>query len=243
MLFRSNEGRLSRGEISQSKQNFDETRLEKDLLPFFKTYEVADIDYKAISGYVSSISSPERNLSTNSIKVHLSHLKTILKYAQRVGVITALPAFPKLKTIDKPRGWFNSAEYNKLHNTAKGNIGRVFKITDDDGSNLRNVQLTAELYDLILFMTNTLIRPTDIRVLQHKHITIIRSPELYLRLAHPPTKKHANPVVSMPSAVGVYERLVAELMDASNNQGVSVKRREDMHKMAEANKAFAHYRW
>jgi small subunit ribosomal protein S7 len=39
------------------------------------------------------------------------------------------------------------------------------------------------------------------------------------------------------------ERLVAEIMDASNGQGVSVKRREDMHKMAEANKAFAHYRW
>ena len=39
------------------------------------------------------------------------------------------------------------------------------------------------------------------------------------------------------------ERLVGELMDASNGQGSSVKRREDMHKMAEANKAFAHYRW
>ena len=39
------------------------------------------------------------------------------------------------------------------------------------------------------------------------------------------------------------ERLVGEIMDASNGQGVSVKRREDMHKMAEANKAFAHYRW
>jgi small subunit ribosomal protein S7 len=39
------------------------------------------------------------------------------------------------------------------------------------------------------------------------------------------------------------ERLVAEIMDASNGTGVSVKRREDMHKMAEANKAFAHYRW
>ena len=39
------------------------------------------------------------------------------------------------------------------------------------------------------------------------------------------------------------ERLVAEIMDASNGQGSSVKRREDMHKMAEANKAFAHYRW
>jgi len=39
------------------------------------------------------------------------------------------------------------------------------------------------------------------------------------------------------------ERLVAEIMDASNGTGTSVKRREDMHKMAEANKAFAHYRW
>ena len=39
------------------------------------------------------------------------------------------------------------------------------------------------------------------------------------------------------------EKLAAELMDAANNMGASVKKREDTHKMAEANKAFAHYRW
>ena len=39
------------------------------------------------------------------------------------------------------------------------------------------------------------------------------------------------------------ERLAAEIMDACNNTGASVKKREDTHKMAEANKAFAHYRW
>ncbi len=39
------------------------------------------------------------------------------------------------------------------------------------------------------------------------------------------------------------ERLAGELLDASNNAGAAVKRREDTHKMAEANKAFAHYRW
>ena len=39
------------------------------------------------------------------------------------------------------------------------------------------------------------------------------------------------------------DRLGAELMDASTNKGNSVKKREDTHKMAEANKAFAHYRW
>ena len=39
------------------------------------------------------------------------------------------------------------------------------------------------------------------------------------------------------------ERLAAEIMDATNNLGSAVKKREDTHKMAEANKAFAHYRW
>jgi small subunit ribosomal protein S7 len=39
------------------------------------------------------------------------------------------------------------------------------------------------------------------------------------------------------------ERLAAELMDAANNTGVAVKKKEDTHKMAEANRAFAHYRW
>lgn len=39
------------------------------------------------------------------------------------------------------------------------------------------------------------------------------------------------------------ERLAAEIMDASNNTGAAVKKKEDTHKMAEANRAFAHYRW
>jgi small subunit ribosomal protein S7 len=39
------------------------------------------------------------------------------------------------------------------------------------------------------------------------------------------------------------DRLSGELLDAANNRGASVKKREDTHKMAEANKAFAHYRW
>jgi small subunit ribosomal protein S7 len=39
------------------------------------------------------------------------------------------------------------------------------------------------------------------------------------------------------------ERLAAEILDAFNNKGSAVKKREDTHKMAEANKAFAHYRW
>jgi len=41
----------------------------------------------------------------------------------------------------------------------------------------------------------------------------------------------------------MYERLGREILDASKNTGASVKKREDVHKMAESNRAFAHYRW
>jgi small subunit ribosomal protein S7 len=45
------------------------------------------------------------------------------------------------------------------------------------------------------------------------------------------------------SGKSMAEKLASELMDAANNTGATVKRREDTHRMAEANRAFAHYRW
>jgi small subunit ribosomal protein S7 len=45
------------------------------------------------------------------------------------------------------------------------------------------------------------------------------------------------------SGKSMQERLSGELIDAANKRGATIKRREDVHKMAEANKAFAHYRW
>ena len=45
------------------------------------------------------------------------------------------------------------------------------------------------------------------------------------------------------SGRGMADKLAAEIIDASNNTGGAVKKREDTHKMAEANKAYAHYRW
>ena len=42
---------------------------------------------------------------------------------------------------------------------------------------------------------------------------------------------------------GMVEKLTNELLDAANNRGTAIKKKEDVHRMAEANKAFAHYRW
>jgi hypothetical protein len=211
-LLEENRGRASRGEVAEKKCYQDKLRLEADLLPFFRKYEVADIDYRLIMAYVNNLNSDEneRRLSGSSLKIHLSHLKTVLKYAQRMGVIQALPIFPTIKAPDRPRAWFNKAEYSKLHNTARTHTGESFKISlgTEKTASVRHGVLTEELYDLILFMTNTFIRPTDIRVLRHKHIEIVKSQQVYLRLSHPMTKKHASPIVSLPAAIDVYKRIV-----------------------------------
>lgn len=200
--------RAARGELSATKLKYDRARLESDLMPHFGKLEIADIDYACISSYINKLSTPERPLSINTLKIHLSHIKTILRYAQRRGVITALPAFPTLKTIDKPRPWFSSTEYAALHSVCRANIGKVFQKSGTKGEQRRSITITDELYDLVLFMTNAFVRPTDIKVLQHKHVQIVRGAHSYLRLTHPPTKGHGNPVVTMEEAVNVYERLL-----------------------------------
>ena len=62
-----------------------------------------------------------------------------------------------------------------------------------------------------------------------------RSQTLALRWLLEATRKRKNKTMS--------EKLFNELMDASQNKGAAIKKREDTHKMAESNKAFAHYRW
>jgi integrase len=73
----------------------------------------------------------------------------------------------------------------------------------------RYVVIEPDLAWLIRFMVNTFIRPSDIRNLKHQHITVVRGEHTYLRMNLPESKRHAAPIVSMPAAVAVYERLRA----------------------------------
>jgi hypothetical protein len=73
---------------------------------------------------------------------------------------------------------------------------------------IKRIEISRDLADLIVFMVNSYIRPTDIRNMQHKHIEIIKRNNMqYLRMTLPPSKGHSFPIVTMPWAVRVYERI------------------------------------
>jgi hypothetical protein len=207
-LIQENKARHERGELSKSKIVYDEARLEKDILPVFGKLRLSDITYSEISSYLTVLGAPPRKLHSNSQKIHLSHIKTIFKHGHRLGAITSPPAFPTLKTKDDTRPWFNSDEYRLLLNKARGNIGKTIRAEAKGKDQARNIDITQELYDLIVFMVNSFIRPSDIRVLQHKHVAIVRRDETYLRLTHPRTKGHSNAMISLEMAVEVYEKIV-----------------------------------
>jgi hypothetical protein len=60
---------------------------------------------------------------------------------------------------------------------------------------------------LIGFMVNSFVRPVDIKLVQHKHVEIVRGQHCYLRLTLPETKKHTGQVITLPAAVHIYESL------------------------------------
>ena len=70
-------------------------------------------------------------------------------------------------------------------------------------------RISTDLAWLIRFMVNGFMRPSDIKFLQHQHVTVVRAKHIYLRLNLPETKKHDKPIVTLQAAVYVYERLLA----------------------------------
>ena len=223
--------RVTRGELTKMVHDNDEWRLKKHVLPFFAKHDIGKIDFFALEQFLRKIS--EDKISQSTAIAYMGIVKKVLTYALKKDFIKALPVFPKIKKEDSPRGWFNTRDYRRVWSAAKRLIGVEYEIRavssdEDDGTDahhiiypkadlkkgavklgkpIRNITITYDLYNLIVFMVNSFVRPTDIKVLKHKHVEIIRNDNTYLRLSLPKTKKHDKPIVTMKWAVVVYERM------------------------------------
>jgi integrase len=202
-LLEEDRGRVARGERKQSVVDDCVYILEKDLLPYFQNIHVKDVSYKRITEYVETLK--KRNLSSQTIKNHFMHLRKILKQAWKLEMITAMPIFPTISVSDNPREWFNEEQYETLQKTIRK------AIRDNVVIRLANRRLlppiTEELLDLSNFMVNSFLRPQDIKILQNKHISVIKKPDrIYLRIMAK-GKTAPAPVISTQAAVTIYQRI------------------------------------
>jgi hypothetical protein len=220
---------VARSELTQQTYDITDYRLKKSVLSFFGQRDVADINYDLLEQYLSELSHQTPKLSPSTISSYMKLVRKVLNYAYKRQLVNAIPHFPAIATPDNPRGYFTIREYRRLWSRARALVGKRFELRKlknkkgeeeladffeagktKEGRKIRGIEITNDLHELIVFMVNSYIRPTDIKNIQHKHIEILRNDHVYLRMSLPKSKKHDHPIVTMPMAVEVYERLTAK---------------------------------
>lgn len=227
-LLTAMKAQLERGEITSATYKIAGYRLKKSVLPCFGERDVADIHYEHLESYLSQLSYQQEKLSLSTIQSYMKLVRKVLNYAYKRRLLHNIPHFPTVNAPDNPRGYFTVTEYRKMWSRARALIGKRFENrklkdangkeqlgeyfasgTTKEGRNIRVVEITTELAELIVFVTNSYVRPTDIKILKHKHVEVLRNEHTYLRLSIPVSKKHDSPIVTMARAVEIYERLTA----------------------------------
>lgn len=190
--------RSRRGEFSAGSLELLESQLRREIFPLFGACDVASIGYPVVERFVRDLS--ERGLSPTTIHHYLIAIRKVLRHAVSLEQLAALPAMPVVKLKASPRGGFTLPEYRHLVREARR--------ADRSPPRTRAVAREPALALLIRFMVNSFVRPHDVKLLQYKHVEVVRAARPYLRLRLPETKRKTAPVVTMPAAVGVYEALL-----------------------------------
>jgi hypothetical protein len=217
---------------SLSKESYKqyEYRLKKYILPYLGDFELTEIDYQTLNQFLTYISSTEDKLSVATVKMYLGIVGQIMTHAEKINLISRAPHLPKVRAKTNARGYFTVSEYRKLWSRARALSGKGFqyrKLTEEEakangygdqtlvitecgtsklGRFIKRVDITDDLYQLIIFMINSFVRPTDIKNMQHKHVEIVEHDHTYLYLKLPPSKNKKDPIITMPKAVEVYRR-------------------------------------
>ena len=211
-MLANEQARVQRGEFTAAALRILQNRLRKTILPFFGDLIMRDIGYAQLSEFVAHLS--KLRLTSTTIQQHLVATRKVLKHAYTLGVIAIVPSTPAIKVSSKPRGSVSVGEYLQLVRTARRQIEQRIPVRSTERSRRgvekleRYATISPDLHLLIQFMVNSFVRPSDIKNLQHKHVTVVRGEHAYLRLNLPESKKHDKPIVTLAAAVRVYERLV-----------------------------------
>jgi integrase len=209
-LLQSELERVARDEIKKESWLMTKIRLEGLVFDFLKLKSLRSINTKTVQDFVQFLT--EKGLAGSTILGYLAHFRKLLKLLFVRGVISQMPLFPPVKLQLNSRGAFTVTEYKLILQKSK----ELTRTTYTDWPSGKRVWIHAsyhtmpiEMNGLIRFMVYTFVRPGDVRQLQHKHIEIIKGQFNYLRLTLPEVKRHKAPIVSLPPAVRIYERLLA----------------------------------
>ena len=213
LTVQTEQARVNRGEVAAHSLTMLVSRLRKHVIPYFERVAVEDIGYAQIEQFFNHLCS--LGYKSMTLSQYLTALRKVLNTAQAHTWIEQIPQFPKLRISSTARGNFTVSEYLQLLRCAKRMrntvpIRRTITHRNTrDGVFAHDANIAYELPWLIGFMVNSFVRPVDVKLIQHKHVQVIRGEHCYLRLSLPETKRHKAQIVTLPAAVHIYEQLTA----------------------------------
>ncbi|WP_093439558.1 hypothetical protein [Variovorax sp. 770b2] len=212
-LMQAEAARVQRGEIGRATWQVMGNRLRAHIVPLLgalPAHAFATPDAQRLIDHLG-----EQGFTSTTIAQYLVLLRKVVMHGVHTGVLREAPLFPKVKVRSQPRGSFSVSEYRKIVSAARSLRGISHPVLDELGAGDRFwiardlLVMPDELPWLIRWMVNTFVRPSDIKLMKHKHIEVVRGKHVYLRMNLPETKRHSQPIVSLRPAVRVYECLLA----------------------------------
>jgi integrase len=212
-LMQAEAARVQRREIGRGTWQVMGNRLNAHILPLLGAVQLRHLTSLHVRQLIDRLG--EQGFTSTTISQYLVLLRKLVMHGVQLGCIREAPLFPKVKVRSQPRGSFGVGEYRALVAAARalrsqphpklGALapGERFWIAPE------LLVMPEEMAWLIRWMVNTFVRPSDIKLMRHKHIEIVRAKHIYLRMTLPETKRHSQPMVSLQPAVAVYESLLA----------------------------------
>jgi hypothetical protein len=211
LMLATEQARVDRDEVAHHSLVMLKSRIRKQVLPFFKNICVEDIGYAEVERFFNHLST--LSYKSMTLSQYMMALRKVLNTAHAHKWIEQVPQFPKIRISSTARGNFTVTEYLQLLRCAKQmrnakQIQRKITHRNTKGGVFANyANILYEMPWVIGFMVNSFVRPVDIKLIQHKHVTIIKGEHCYLRLTLPETKRHKAQIVTLPAAVHIYEHL------------------------------------
>ncbi|GHA03568.1 integrase [Novosphingobium arvoryzae] len=177
--------------------------------------DVREIRTREYQEAMDKIQSDRPDLSTSTRNILTATFRNVLKVARDDGVIDAVPATPRAKQKDAPRSYFPFHPLVAKHEDVYKSVIEKTKELGEKQHKVRGIPITDELYDLVLFLTHSFVRPTvsEVYALRHSDITVATDPRRLLITVRA-GKTGYRVANSMPGAVSVYERILRRYPDA-----------------------------
>jgi len=201
---------IRRGELVPSMFKEDQLKLKKDILPTLGNTHISKIDYNNVNSFIDELRI-DRNLSQSTLKKYVVLIRKVLKEAERDRVLNYIPNLPTITRKEFPRPWFKPEEYKMLLSAC-----RDLRDNPKDTFNFS----WEEMYDFIVFMVHSFLRPSEWKYLQNRHIRLQNQhgvEQLVISVPNPKTKKGLLDSTTTEVAADIYKEKILKRHDGRND--------------------------